>query len=91
MSRTPRFDLVIDVRSRLEFFFGHLPGAVCMPHTRVVEKLAARQDVGPTSSFMVYCASGARSADAARQLRAAGYRNVTDGGGMHAARRRLEG
>lgn len=91
MSSARRFDLVIDVRSKLEFLFGHLPDAVCYPHARVVERLGERKDVGPSSRILVYCASGARSASAAMNLRAAGYRNVVDGGGMATARGYLEG
>lgn len=88
MSR--KFDLVVDVRSRLEFLFGHLPDAVCIPHSRVVEGMAERKNVSPASRILVYCASGARSAAAAGDLRAAGYRNVVDGGGMTAARAYVE-
>ena len=87
----PKFDAVVDVRSRLEFLFGHLPSAVCYPHTHVVQKLAEREDLGPTSRILVYCASGARSASAVRDLRAAGYRNVVDGGGYANAQQYLEG
>lgn len=86
-----RYDLVIDVRSRLEFLFGHLPDAICYPRARVVERLAERKDVGPSSRILVYCASGARSAAAVNDLRAAGFRNVVDGGGMAVARGHLEG
>ena len=83
----PRFrgspvDAVIDVRSKLEFWLGHLPGAVCIPVDSVVDRVAARTDIGPSSRILLYCASGARSAAAARELQAAGYRRVIDGGGM---------
>ena len=90
MSSGTKFDLVVDVRSKLEFWFGHLPNAVCMPHTHVVERLAERKDVSPESRILLYCASGSRSAAATIDLRAAGYRNVVDGGGMSAARGYLE-
>lgn len=90
-SATPRFrgapvDLVVDVRSKVEYWLGHLPGAVCLPVGRVVEGITAREDISTASRILVYCAGGIRSADAAAQLRAAGYRNVVDGGGMNAAR-----
>ncbi|HEX6942462.1 MAG TPA: rhodanese-like domain-containing protein [Gemmatimonadaceae bacterium] len=85
----PRFrgtpvDLVVDVRSKVEFWMGHLPGAVSLPVERVVEGVSARAGISPSSRILVYCAGGIRSADAAAQLRAAGYRNVVDGGGMDA-------
>ena len=90
VSRAPRFrgapvDLVVDVRSKLEYWMGHLPGAVCIPGERLLEALADRADVNRSSRILVYCASGGRSSSAAEQLRAAGYGNVVDGGGMAAA------
>ena len=85
-----RFDLILDVRSKLEFLFGHLPDAVCIPVTRLPDDLLKRDDVGPGSRILIYCASGARSAMAANELRAAGYTNVVDGGGMAAARAYVE-
>ena len=78
-------DLVIDVRSHIEFWLGHLPGAVCVPVTKLPEGLARHDGVSEKSRIMVYCASGSRSASAASMLRAAGYRNVVDAGGMAAA------
>jgi phage shock protein E len=78
-------DLVIDVRSRLEYWLGHLDGATCIPLHDVVFRLAERPDVGPGTRIMVYCASGVRSAAAATQLRAKGFRHVTDAGAMSAA------
>lgn len=91
---TPRFrgarvDLVIDVRSRLEFWMGHLPGAVCIPAGRLPDALAARDDITSSSRILVYCASGTRSATAAATLRTAGYANVVDGGALADARREL--
>lgn len=88
MSR--KFDLVVDVRSKLEFLFGHLPDAVCIPVTRIPDDLQKRPDVKTDSRILVYCASGARSAMAANELRAAGFKNVVDGGGMTAARAYLD-
>ena len=75
-------DLVIDVRSKVEYWLGHLDGATCIPLNDMVMRIAARTDVDPDSRIMVYCASGARSAAAATQLRAMGYAHVTDAGAM---------
>jgi phage shock protein E len=75
-------DHVIDVRSKVEYWLGHLDGATCIPLNDMVMRIAARTDVDPDSRIMVYCASGARSAAAATQLRAMGYRHVTDAGAM---------
>jgi len=87
---TGTFDLIVDVRSKLEFLFGHLPNAVCIPVNHLPEGLASRADVQRSSRILVYCASGARSASAATQLRAAGFSNVVDGGGIAAARSLVE-
>jgi phage shock protein E len=78
-------DFVIDVRSRLEYWMGHLDGAVCIPADRIGEELPGRAGVSVDSQILLYCASGARSAAAAATLRALGYRRVTDGGAMRAA------
>lgn len=85
--RGRRVDLVVDVRSRLEFWMGHLDGAICVPAHRVAERLATDAELGRDACILVYCASGARSAMAAGTLRAAGFRNVMDGGGLAAAAR----
>jgi phage shock protein E len=78
-------DLVIDVRSRLEFWTGHLDGATCIPVTKL-ESVIAQRDIAKDARILVYCASGARSAAAARMLTSLGYRNVKDGGAMAVVR-----
>ena len=88
---SPRFrgapvDVVVDVRTKLEYWMGHLPGAVHIPVEQITEGMAGRADVLLTSRILVYCAGGSRSATAAAHLRAAGFRNVVDGGGMADAR-----
>jgi len=89
VAEKPRFrgnpvDAVVDVRSRLEFWMGHLPGAVCIPADSIVEGMT-KHGITPSSRILLYCASGARSAVAERTLRAAGFRDVVDGGGMSSA------
>ena len=80
-------DIVIDVRSKLEYWLGHLPGATCIPVNALAARLPARADIRADTKILIYCASGARSAAAATQLRALGYRHVTDAGAMSAAAR----
>ncbi|MBX3132623.1 MAG: rhodanese-like domain-containing protein [Gemmatimonadaceae bacterium] len=74
-------DIAIDVRSKLEFWMGHLEGAVNIPVDRLPEGLAGHQ-LTPQSRILVYCASGMRSAQAATILKQAGYTRVVDGGGI---------
>lgn len=83
--RSKPVDVVLDVRSRLEFWLGHLDGAVNIPVDALAEKLPARPDITPDARILVYCASGARSAMAAQTLARLGYRRVTDAGGLSAA------
>ena len=85
-----KFDLIVDVRSKLEFLFGHLPNAVCIPVNHLPDDLVSRAGVSRNSRILLYCASGARSAAATAQLKAAGFTNLVDGGGMAAARRYVE-
>lgn len=82
-------DLVIDVRSRLEFWLGHLEGAVCIPVGSLARALPTREGVTRSSRILLYCASGARSTAAAGVLESLGYRNVTNGGAMSAAKAHL--
>ena len=79
-------DLILDVRSWMEYWTGHLPGAICIPAEQLPAALEGRADVTSSSRILVYCAGGKRSAAAAEQLRVAGYGNVVDGGGFAAAR-----
>lgn len=80
-------DHVIDVRSKLEFWLGHLPGAVNVPVDTLPQGLDGLAGISPKSRILVYRASGARSASAAAILKQAGYQRVTDGGGMAEAKR----
>lgn len=71
---------VLDVRSPEEFADWHLEGA----HNIPVQDLAARLDeLGPRQSLIaVYCRSGRRSALALSLLRAHGFEQVVDLGGL---------
>ena len=71
---------VVDVRSPAEYKDGHHARASNIP----LDTLQARlPEFGPKDSgIIVYCASGARSAMAARMLKAAGYVDVINAGGL---------
>ena len=87
--RNKKVTVLIDVRSRLEFFFGHMPGAVCIPVTKINEAALESRGIARDASILVYCASGSRSAMAVRALKQAGYKRVVDGGGLANVRRNL--
>lgn len=73
--------VVVDVRQPGEFRHGHIQGAQNLPLMR----LKSRLDSLPRGNTIVtVCASGHRSASAARTLRRAGYDVENLKGGMHA-------
>jgi phage shock protein E len=70
---------IVDVRTADEYRDGGYPGAVNIP----LSALPARMNEIPKDRPVVlYCASGGRSGMAARQLRQAGYADVTNAGGL---------
>jgi len=71
--------VVVDVRTPEEFADGAYPGALNIP----VQELGARAGEIPKGKpVVVYCASGARSAFAARMLKANGWADVVNAGGL---------
>lgn len=70
---------IIDVRTPEEFRDGAYPGAINIP----VSNLSARVGEIPKGKPVVlYCASGARSASAARAMKQAGFADVVNAGGL---------
>ena len=66
---------VVDVRTAGEFQLAHIPGSVNVP----VEQLqASAASWNRASNYIVYCASGARSARASDMMKAMGFKNVAD-------------
>lgn len=80
---------LIDVRSWLEFLLGHAPGAIRIPLWKVGAAELERRGIARDAYIVVYCASGSRSAFAARALTQAGFTRVVDGGGLAEVRRNL--
>lgn len=68
---------LVDVRTPAEFLADPVPAARNIP----LEQLAARRlELDPRLPVVLFCASGWRSAQAARVLTAAGFGRVVDGG-----------
>ncbi|MCI0342590.1 MAG: ThiF family adenylyltransferase [Planctomycetales bacterium] len=67
--------VLLDVREPEEWQGGHLPGAVHIPRG-TLEMKVGNAVPDPRAPVVVYCAGGARSAFAARSLKALGYENV---------------
>ena len=75
--------VVIDVRTPAEFAAGHLAGAqnIDVEAGDFATRIASL-DKG--AAYLVYCRSGRRSAIAAQQMAAAGFKDIVDGGGLDA-------
>jgi phage shock protein E len=71
---------VVDVRTPEEFDEEHYPGALNISVEEVQARLAEFGE--KNNPIIVYCATGARSAYAARVLKMAGYTDVTNAGGL---------
>lgn len=87
--RNQKVTVLIDVRSRLEFFFGHMPEAVCIPLRKISGAALESRGIARDAGILVYCASGSRSALAVQALRQEGYTRVIDGGGLANVRKVL--
>ena len=76
--------IVIDVRTPEEYADGHLEGAqnINLQSPSFSTEIAALPKDG---DYVVYCRSGNRSADAVAQMKAMGFSNVTDVGGVSEA------
>lgn len=71
---------IIDVRSPDEYADGYYPGARNIPVSVLLSRIA---DVGPKDHpVVVYCASGGRSALALQLLKANGFADVVNAGGL---------
>jgi len=70
---------IIDVRTPQEFSTASYPKAKNIP----LDLLPSRMDGLPKDKpIVLYCASGARSAQAARMLKKAGFTDVVSAGGL---------
>lgn len=71
--------IIVDVRSSGEFFGGHIENSLNIPLGDLPDKLDYLKD--KNQPIITCCASGMRSAGAAKLLSAKGYTNVVNGGG----------
>ena len=76
---------VVDVRTPAEYAERHVPGALNIPLNTLESRL---RELGPKDApIVLYCRSGARSANAAAILERAGFTRVTDAGPLESALR----
>lgn len=73
--------VVIDVRSPEEYRDGHIEGAVNIPLVSI-PSTAVKRLPDKSAPIFAYCLSGARSAQAVRELERQGYTNVVNMGGI---------
>lgn len=72
---------IVDVRTPEEFEEEHFPNALNISVEQVQDRLAEFGD--KNNPVIVYCASGSRSAYAARVLKMAGFKDVINAGGLY--------
>ena len=73
--------IVIDVRSPDEYRDGHIEGAVSIPLVSI-PATASKRLPDKNAPIYAYCLSGARSAQAVRELERQGYTKVVNMGGI---------
>jgi rhodanese-related sulfurtransferase len=66
---------VVDVRTNSEFIAGHIPNSLNIPLDQLPQTVSGWSKTQPV---VVYCATGARSAQAASYLVAQGFKKVYD-------------
>lgn len=64
---------IVDVRSGGEYEMGHIPGAINVP---VDEVQAGAASWDREANYVVYCATGSRSAAAVQTLQTMGFKNI---------------
>jgi rhodanese-related sulfurtransferase len=67
---------IVDVRNRIAFNTGHIMGAIPMPISELVVR--ARASLELVRDIYVYGETDAQTAEAASQLREAGYQNIAE-------------
>jgi rhodanese-related sulfurtransferase len=72
------------VRTPEEFAAGHLDGAVLVD-IKDASFDARIAELDPSMSYVVYCRSGNRSAQAVERMKAAGFGNLSDLGSLENA------
>lgn len=73
---------LIDVRSPAEFQMGHAPNAVNIPVDQLAIKLNSGLNMKHDDKITLYCASGGRAGVAKTLMERAGFKKVTNAGGL---------
>ena len=73
--------IILDVRTDEEYKEKRIAGAILIPNYEIKNR-AEKELPDKSKVILVYCRSGGRSANAARELAGLGYENVYDFGGI---------
>lgn len=74
--------ILVDVRTQEEYDESHIEGAILLPIDDIDEKSVTEYVGDKTTTIIVYCKSGKRSAQAYQKLKNLGYKSVYDLGAM---------
>ena len=80
--------VLLDVRTPEEHKTGYLEGAVLLPLAELEDKIADKVPVKATPIY-IYCRSGRRAETAVEKLKAIGYTDLHNLGGLKDARKKL--
>lgn len=73
--------IIIDVRERSEYAYGHIKNAVLSPVSSI-DRSISKITKDKNKTLLLYCQSGARSNVATQKLLALGYKNAYNFGGI---------
>ena len=73
--------VILDVRTQEEYDEGHIKNAILIPDYEIADR-AESELTDKEQLILVYCRSGRRSKNAAKQLSDMGYSNVKEFGGI---------
>jgi rhodanese-related sulfurtransferase len=75
MIRDKKVDVVVDVRSKMEYNLGHYPEALHIP-TQALQDQVETLIPDKNTRILIYCNTGQRARYATDVLKAKGYKNV---------------
>lgn len=73
--------IILDVRTKEEYYTGHIKDAILLPYDVIMDK-AKQKLPDKSATILIYCRSGRRSKIAAEDLVSLGYTNVYEFGGI---------
>ena len=80
--------VLLDVRTPEEHKSGYLEGAVLLPLAELESKISSKVS-GKNTPIYIYCRSGRRAGTAVEKLKAMGYTDLHNLGGLKDARKKL--